>query len=35
MSGFPVIAIPSKNFMEILTKLAHTPEDTVDKVDCE
>jgi len=29
------LAITSENFVEILTELAHTPEDSLDKVDCD
>jgi len=35
MNGVPALAVTSENFVEILTTLAHTPEDNIDKVDCE
>ena len=35
MNGIPAIAITSENFMQILTELAHTPEDRPALVDCE
>jgi len=34
MNGVPALAITSENFIEILTELAHTPEDNLEKVDC-
>lgn len=33
MNGIPALAITSENFLEILTELAHTPEDNIEKVD--
>ena len=33
MNGIPALAITSENFIEILTELAHTPEDNFEKVD--
>ena len=33
MNGIPALAITSENFVEILTELAHTPKDDVEKVD--
>jgi len=35
MNGIPAMTITSENFVEILTELAHTPRDSVEKVDCE
>ena len=35
MNGVPAVAITSENFMQILTELAHTPEDRPALVDCE
>jgi aminopeptidase YwaD len=35
MNGVPALAITSKEFIEIETKLAHTPEDRPELVDCE
>jgi len=34
MNAVPAMAITSQNFMHILTKLAHTPADNPDMVDC-
>jgi aminopeptidase YwaD len=34
MNGIPALAITSENFVEILTELAHTSEDNIEKVDC-
>ena len=33
MNGVSALAITSENFVEILTELAHTPEDNIEKVD--
>jgi aminopeptidase YwaD len=35
MSGVPAMAITSKNFVEILTEIAHTPKDSIELVNCE
>jgi len=35
MNGAPALALTSENFVEILAELAHTPQDSVEKVDCE
>ena len=35
MQGIPALALTSENFMEILTEIAHTPQDGPEKVDCE
>ena len=35
MNGVPALAITSENFIEILTELAHTPEDSFEKVNME
>ena len=32
MNGVPALALTSENFVEILTELAHTPKDSLDKV---
>lgn len=33
MNGIPALAITSENIVEILTELAHTPQDNIEKVD--
>ena len=33
MNGVPALALTSENFVEILTELAHTPKDGIEKVD--